>query len=247
MKIHRVLEQIESYYNRARMIPYEDEDGTIKEFLEARRGNSTYANRKGEELTIYRQRFLQGIIDDSVLFITIGTPYISSYYGCRDSWETMSKAIGPYIRKLRRMGATRYIAVLEATSEGLCHCHLLLTWKRPLKKRRVKDKYLLAEKDLLKVLWQKWEKEWMKVSDLPLNNNAIAVRVCSGRIEADTEFKYITKYLGYGSNISNALYRAKMGNETPADSEKLFSNYWAFSLKKKIRLFRRSRNLGKNG
>jgi hypothetical protein len=216
-------------------------DGTTFLVPFYKRGNGEYAHKYGKQFRLYKQNFLQGITDNSVLFITLVTPYKSSFYGCRDSWIAIHDAIGPFIKAIRKKGA-KYMAVLEATSEGLCHCHLLIRWDRPLQSSVRNNKHYLAEKELLKSITEKWNKEWMKVSKLKPNNNSVSVRVCPNQIEAGKAFDYATKHLGEGSSIEKSLDNVRENKETHLDLEKLFSNYWAD--KQYIKLYRPSRNLG---
>jgi len=245
MRADRVVEQVENNLKRARMIPYVKHDGTIGEFLSAKRGNITYARRNAFKLSAYKHNLLHEAIDNSIMFITLVIPNDVSYYGCEDAWEAISKVLGPYIRALRKLGIEKYIATLEATNEGCCHAHLLLRWNRALKGKTQNGKYYLAEDDLAKIIREKLVKEWIKVSELQLNNHAVAIRVCPDLTEANKTFRYVTKFLGMGSLISNAIYRVKKGIAVSNDSAKLLSNYWAY--KKRIRLCRTSRGLGKTG
>jgi hypothetical protein len=215
-------------------------DGTTFWVPAYKRGNDQYAWKYGKKISTYKQNFLQGIADNSLLFITLVTPYKSSFYGCRDSWIAIHNAIGPFIKAIKKKKA-KYLAVLEATHEGLCHSHLLICWDRPLRSKVRNGKHYLAEKELLKFISEKWNKEWMKVSKLRLNNNSVSMQVCPNQIEAERVFDYATKHLGAGSDITDALHRARENTATSFDLAKLFSNYWADKLN--IRLFRFSKNL----
>jgi hypothetical protein len=214
-----VLEKIETYQRRAKMIPYIRKDGTMGEFKEARKGNSTYAKDTEKKISVYKQRFLQGIVDYSVMFITLVTPYVNSLHECHDSWLTMSKAFSPFNKVFKRKGAEGYFYALEATSEGCCHAHILVKWNRTLQVSVRKNKYYLAEVTLLKSLRNKWYKEWYKVSDRKLNNNAISIQVCPNQFETGIAFNYATKHLGMFSNITDALRRVKDNNAKTYDCE----------------------------
>ena len=240
MNIKSVIEVVEANQRRAKMIL-----GKYGLFFESRRGNKTYASRQKKVIARCERNFLQGIVNNSVLFITLVCPYGNSKDECRESWKTNNKALGPFTKSLRKMGREKYIAVLEATKKGNCHVHLLLSWNRSLKAKIRNDKYYLAENDLLKSIRYTWTKEWGKVSSLALNNNAISIRVCPDGAIARLLFKYITKTVGKWSDITNVIPRVKENKPKELDLKKLFANYWGFTLN--IRLLRTSRNLGKGG
>jgi hypothetical protein len=246
MNIHSVLEQIEANQRRVRMFLRTKKDGTTFLVPFYKRGNDEYAYKYGKLFLIYKQKFLQGLADNSVMFITLATPYPSTYNGCHDSWKVISKAIKPFtttlkIKAQKKLGAIKYMAVKEATSEGLCHCHLLVIWNRPVKVSIRNGKYYLEEKELSKYIREKWDKQLMKFSELKPKNNSVSVRVCPNKTEAEKVFDYVTKHLGERSDITNALERVQENKETRNDKEKLLSNYWGFTLGK-IRLYSFSRN-----
>jgi len=243
MKIQFVLREIEDNQRRAKMVRYQRQDGMVGEFLAAKRGNATYAFRSSKQFNTYKQNFLCGLTDNSVMFITLGGPHKKSYHGCRDSWIATANAIGPFIKALKAKGAEKYIAVLEATSEGVCHAHLVIDWDRPLQVCIHNNKYHLAEKDLLSFINKRWKIEWAKVSDLILNSNSIVIQICPNLTDVENVFNYVTKYLGKKSNISNSLIRVQQYKATDDDCAKLFTNFWAFKLK--YRVYRVSRNLGR--
>lgn len=218
-------------------------DGEVFEAPASKRGNSTYAWRTAKQFLIYKQGFLQGVAENSVMFITLVASYGNSYYECRDSWKVISKSIGPFIKTLKKIGAEKYVAILEATREGNCHAHLLIKWNRSLRVRIYNGKSYLGEKKLLKVIGEKWNNEWGKVSALKLNKNAVAIRICPNLEEAGKTFDYITKHLGRGSDITRALYNVKQNKSDINDLVKLFTNYWAYKLN--TRLYRVSKNWGK--
>jgi len=105
-------------------------------------------------------------------------------------------------------------------------------------------KYYLAEKELLEHIREIWSKEWEKNSDRKLNNNSISVQVCPNSSEASKAWDYVTKHLGKGSDITNALYRFRIGKATSSDIAKLFCNFWGYKLHN-MRLYSTSINLGK--
>ena len=243
MKIDDVLEEIEDNQRRARMIPYRRQDGTMDMFPAAKRGNSTYAYRTGKQLSVHKQMFLDGFVDYSVMFITLVVPHNNSYYGCQDTWKATAKAIGPFIKALKKKGVEKYFIVLEATSKGCCHTHLLTSWNRSLRASIQDGKFHLEEKDLLDFIKERWDREWTKVSDLLINNNSVAVQVCPNLKEAEKAFEYASKYLGERSNIMKSLDRAHQDKATSYDQGKLFTNYWASKTNRRV--CRMSRNLSK--
>ena len=211
---------------------------------DSKRGNEEYAYRSGIKIATYKQKFLQGITDFSVLFITLATPYKSTWNECLVSWRAIHSAIGPFIKSLksrRKKEVIKHMAVLEATEEGCAHCHLLVVWNRSVKAIFRNDKYFLGEKELLSDIKDKWGKAWGKVSRRKLNNNVISVQVCPHVSDVEKAFDYVTKHLGIGSNIEKSLERAQANMASDSDLKKLFSNYWGFKLG--IRLYRVSRNL----
>ncbi|MCL2443699.1 MAG: hypothetical protein FWD13_09610 [Treponema sp.] len=243
MKADRIVEQVALNQNRTYLVTYVKKDGTLDQFTSAKRGNKTYARRNAYKLSSYRHDLLHGTTDNSIMFVTLVVPNDVSYYGCEASWEAVSKTLGPFIRALRKFGIEKYLAVLEATEEGCCHAHILFRWNRSLQVRRQNDEYYLAEDELTKLIRDNWVKAWAKESDLQLNSHAVLIRVCPDLIEAKKVFCYITKYLGMGSIVTNAIYRVMNKKAVPSDSCKLFSNFWAY--KKRIRLCRTSKSLGK--
>ena len=243
MRIEKVLEQIKANQERVRWLPRMKKDGTTFDVPMAKLGNETYAWRAGKRLAVYKQNFLQGMPDSSVLFITLVTPYGSTYYGCRDSWLVTSKALGPFCKALKKLGAIEYFAGLEATSEGCCHCHLLARWDKPLQSSVRNDKHYLSEKALVQSICKKWISAWANVSELPLNNNAVSIQVCPNQYEAENAFDYATAHLGFQSNITHVINRVSNNKGDSTDIEKLFTNYWG--TKWRIKLYRASRGLRK--
>lgn len=221
------------------MVEYTAKDGIIREFLEARRGNSTYARKTAKQLAEKKEKFLHGVLDNSVMFITLAGSYGSSYNECKASWQKMPNAIGLFTKSLvRNKEVIKYMVVLEATEKGCCHAHLLFVWNRPLE---VKEDRTLADRKLLSSIREKWLKAWMKVSDRDLKKNTISVQVCPNKSEAERTFDYIIKYLGMSSSIEKSLIAARDNKASTHDLKKLFNNYWGFKLRKK--LFRFSKNL----
>ena len=245
MKVQKAANQVERNLNKAYMKSYYRPDGTRCEFLTAKRGNSTYARRSNKQLLAYEQDLLQGTIAFSILFLTVVVPCNKTYKGCYESWEAVSKAVGPFIKALKRMGLQKFIAILEATAGGNSHIHVLARWDRTLKTCKRRGKYHLAEQDLRKAIQERWATEWVKVSERKLNNHPVCIRVCPNLPEARKVFGYVTKHLGWGSLVCDALRRVRNGEANHFDSEKLFSNYWASKLR--VRLCRTSRGLGKTG
>ena len=245
MDIERILDESLANQRRVRMFQRKRKDGIIFDVPFKKRGNSTYAWDSGKQLSFYKQGFLEEVDIFSVMFITLASPYGNSNCECRDSWRAISKAISPFIKALKRLGAEKYFRVLESTSEGCCHAHILVKWNRVLQASHRNKKFLLAEDSLLKKIRDQWNKEWSKVSKRKLNNNAVSIRVCPNKFEAEIAFNYATTHLGYKSDITNALYRAKNNKATRSDLEKLFANYWAYKLN--IKLYRPSKGLGKVG
>jgi len=240
MDIKRVLTQIEENLKRVRMFTRtRKKDGVIFDVPFPKRGNGEYAYQSGKKIAAYKQRFLQGIVDYSTMFITLVSPYGSSFSECQDSWRTISKATKFFTRTLKNKRNIKSFVVLEATKEGCCHCHLLVLWDRPLKAHN--EKHYLAEPELLISIRKKWLKAWMKVSTQQLNKNTISIQVCPNKLEAERIFNYISKHLGFDSNIEKSLERARENKAGDSDFKKLFSNFWAFRLN--IRLYRFSRNL----
>jgi hypothetical protein len=245
MNIHNVLKQIEANQKRVRMFVRTKKDGTSFLVPAYKRGNEEYAYKYGRKFMLYKQNFLREISNNSVMAITLVTPYGDSYDECQNSWKTIHKVLGAYIKSIKKLGVDKYIAVMEATSKGLCHVHLLVSWNRSMKVSVHDNKYYLLENEFSKSIRENWRKEWMKVSKINLKNNSIAVRISPDLSEAEKAFDYATKFLGHGSDITNALYRVRENKAIASDINKLFTNYWAFKLN--IRLYRFSRNLGKRG
>ena len=217
--------------------------GRFGEFLEPRRGNKTYANNTEKRIALCKRNFLQGVIDFSVMFITLVTPYRNSFDECRASWRAMDKALARFRKCFKRKGLEGYFYSLEATSEGCCHAHILVKWDSRLKVNFRNGKYYLADEVLLKSFTGKWHQAWNKVSDRTLNNNAISIRVCPNLFEAEVVFDYVTKHLGRFSNITNALHRAKKNDFKDNDIKKLLTNFWAIRFQG-IKLFGCSRIFG---
>jgi len=245
MNIKNILEETEANQKRVRMIQRTKKDGTTFCVPTPKRGNEQYAWKYGKKFLMYKQNFLQGIAENSIMAITLVTPYGNSYYECRDSWKTVHGAIGSFCKKINKIGKGKYLAVFEATSEGCCHAHIVFRWSRPLRVSVHNGTYYLAENDLSKAIRKIWIKEWMKVSERRLNNNSITVRISPNPSEAEKVFGYATKFLGYGSDITNELYRAQNNIASNFDLAKLFSNYWGFKLR--IRLYRFSKDSRRDG
>jgi hypothetical protein len=242
LNIKLVANQVEENQKRVKMITLvRRKDGELFEVPASKRGNSTYAWRAGKQLAVHKKMFLQGLVDYSVMFITLVVPNGNSYCACRDSWKAISKAIGLYIRALKRLGAIKHIAVLESNSEGSCHAHIILSWNKPLQVKFFKEKYYLAEKDLSESIRKKWIDEWRKVSGLALNKKAVAIRICPNQVEADKTFDYVVKYQGQGSDITSVLSRVKGNRATSHDIARLLTNFWANKLN--IRLYRATKKL----
>jgi hypothetical protein len=243
MRAEKIVNQVANNLNRAYMIPYVRKDGTRGEFLSAKRGNATYAYRNSLKLSAYMQNLLQGAVDYSVMFITLVIPGETTWYGCRDAWLAVSKALGPFIRSIRDKGLVKHLATLEASNESRPHVHIMARWYRPLQTIIHNGKCYLAEEELIKFIRKRWTRAWAKVSELPLNCHAVSIRVCPDIAEADRTFSYATKHFGIWSNITSVIRRVKDNEPYPYDGSKLFANYWAHRLR--IRLCRTSRGLGK--
>ncbi|MFP3042048.1 hypothetical protein LQZ19_09550 [Treponema primitia] len=241
MKIESVLKEIRDNQRRATMIPHTRPDGTIVRFPAAKRGNATYAWRTEPLISAYREGILHEILDTSLMFITLTVPYDKTFEGCKVSWLAVHKALGPFIKKLKTMGAKKYIAVLEATGEGGCHVHLLVRWKTIILTVTKKERYYPADREFSRKVWDSWVFEWGKVSPKTLQKNAVHIQICPNNSENQNIIGYVTKWIGKGSDIETALYNAEQGIANKNDISRLFTNYWAFKLR--IRLYRISRGV----
>jgi hypothetical protein len=156
LEIYSVLEEIKKNQKRGvRPIPYLKSDGTTGEFPAAKRGNSTYAWKTEKKMKNYRECFLYEAIDRTILFITLTVPYGKTFLGCRDSWQFVSEALSPFTKALKRLGMEKFLLTLEATRKGGCHVHLLTQWDKPLKTRKVKNKFFLADSKLSRKIREK--------------------------------------------------------------------------------------------
>ena len=244
MDIYSVLEEIKMNQKReVRMIKCLYDDGTMVEFPVAKQGNSTYAWRTGKQIDNYRQSFLHEVIDKNILFFTLTVPYGKTFYGCKESWEFVPKALSSYIKALKKMGMEKYLATLESTYEGGCHAHIITRWNKPLQTRKVNDRFYLADRELSKKIRDKWYDEWKKKYPLIPFVKLIQIRVCPDLSESERAFGYVTKCIGNGSNIETAIYNVEHGIKNKLDVKKLFTNYWAGKLN--YRLYRTSKGLGK--
>lgn len=239
-----ILKEIKRNFEKAKMIQYIKPDKTIGEIIESKRGNSRYAWKEEMKLKNYRKSFLNGAADKTILFCTLTIPHKNSFWGCKNSWDYISKALSPFTKALKKMGLEKYVVTLEATYKGACHAHLISRWDKPFQTRKVKGKFYPTDKKLVKKIRDKWLKEWQKeYPHIPIKKQ-IHLQVCPDLIEAENTFNYATKFTGKGSNIETALFNAERGNASEKEVAKLLTNYWGMKLK--IRSYRTSKNLGKN-
>lgn len=234
-----ILKEIKNYQN-TRTITLNKPDGTIVQFPEAIRGNSTYAWREEKRMQEIRECLLEGALDKTILFITLTIPHNSYRSACEISWRYINKTSGPFLTKLKKMGMKKYLITFEATYKGGCHSHLICQWNKPFKTREIEGKYFLADRKLEKKISDKWLNEWKKKYPNKRIKD-IDIQVCPNIIEAEKTFGYLTQWLGKGSEIDVALYNAEKGIANKDDVAKLFTNYWAMKLG--IRLYRTSKNL----
>jgi hypothetical protein len=256
MKISFVLEEIKANQKRGvYKVKCINRDGTIGEFLSAKRGNHTYAERAGKKIKNCQQGFLHQAVDKTILFITLTVPYEKDYYGCEKSWDFISKESSPFIKVLKKMGMEKYLISLESCYQGGCHAHLITRWKKPFQTRERKGKFYLNDKNLSDKIMGKWIKryeKWIKRCEetysLTTTKRLITLEVCQDNYKSKKLFNYVSKWTGRGSDIEEAL--AKIENGTEIESRKkrkiyvqqLFTNYWGYKLR--IRLFRTSKGLG---
>jgi hypothetical protein len=239
-----ILNQIKKNLKSARIIQYEKPDKTISEIIESKRGNSRYSWKEEIKRKTYRKCFLKGALEKTILFTTLTIPYKKSFSGSMVSWIYIAKALGPFIKELKKMGLEKYLVTLEAAYKGGCHARLISCWSEPFQTRKVKGKLYLADKGIENEIRNKWLNEWQKeYPHIPIKKQ-IQLQVCPDLIEAENAFNYVTKWIGKGSNIEVALYNAEQGKADEKQVAKLLTNYWGMKLN--IRLYRTSNHLGDN-
>ena len=243
MRIISVLKEIKDNLRRGvYKIKCQNLDGTIGEFLSAKRGNSTYAKRTGKKIGNYRQGFLHEAVDKTILFITLTIPYEKDYFGCEKSWRFINKELGSFIKSLKRIGLEKYLVSLESTYQGGCHAHLITRWKKPFQTRKRKENFYLNDKKLSGKIREKWINRCKKTYSLATTKKLITYEVCQDSCKSRQLFHYASKWIGRGSNIGEALINVENGKNMKKDVPRLFTNFWGYKLR--IRLFRTSKGLG---
>ena len=239
MKISSVLKELKDNLQRGvYMIKCLNPDGTIGEFLSAKRGNSTYASRTEKKKEIYRQGFFKGARNKTIMFITLTVPYDKSYYGCKKSWRFISKDSSLFIKALIKLGLEKYIISLESYEQGGCHAHLLTSWNIPFQTENKNEMINLTGK-----VKEKWINRIKKIYPHTRKRNLITIEICQSLSESNFFLNYVFKWIGKYSNIEKAIDRVQNGYEIKSnDVKRLFANYWGYKLQ--IRLFRTSRGLG---
>ena len=237
MKISSVLKEIIANLKKGvYKVFYKKQDGSMGEFLSAKRGNSTYASKTEKTKENYRQGFFNGAKNKIIIFITLTIPYEKSYYGCEKSWLFFKKELSPFVRSLKKLGLEKYIISLESCEQGGCHAHLLTRWNKPIKTTNEKEKSILADK-----IKQKWINRVKKTYPHTKKKNLITLEICQNLSDSKTLFNYVFKWIGKFSNIEKALERIQNGIGLKNDIPRLFANYWGYKLR--IRLFRTSKGL----
>jgi hypothetical protein len=214
MRISSVLKEIKANQNRGvYKVKCQNYDGTIGEFLSAKRGNYSFAKKQGIKIENCRQRFLHQAVDKTILFITLTIPYKKDYHGCEKSWLFISKELSPFLKALKRIGLRKYLVSLESFNQGGCHAHIITRWEKPFQTRERKGKFYLADNNLANKIKEKWIKRCKKTYQLTTIRNLIKLEICQDSNTSKKLFTYVSKWLGRGSNIAKALERIENGGK----------------------------------
>jgi hypothetical protein len=199
-----IEEQLETELEKAAPFVVKYESGTMKYCLSAKRGNRSYANLTQGRMDNGSCQ-LKKLVDEkggSLLAMTLTAEYESTDIDdIENSYKRIKKALLRFHQWLRRNGFDEYIESIEAQFIGGCHSHLIIHHKGKLetvfdkeKKARLANKTLEQE---IKAAWQRcFNGRRAKVDIRAVHNLGSATA-------------YLSKELGWESNIEGALKRSK--------------------------------------
>ena len=235
-----VKDKLYKKIQKAEWLAYYYSDGSVTKAPGAVMGNKTYAFRREKRIA----SAVKGLLaqEGSCLWLTCTMPYEKTNKGRKASWQAVKEQQEPFLRKLRALGMSAYIAVKEAHADGGCHVHIVAGWENQLQSFERRE-------------WDDKNKKW--VSRTRLGNaslrEAIKEAWPSGHVDVqvvrDEKIgSYLVKELGKASHIEDALRRARRNWEKDDDEKhrardckKLWAVYFAGKLK--IRMITTSRNL----
>jgi hypothetical protein len=229
--IERITHALELKLYRTKWWACYYSDGTISKVPAATMGNRTYAHNRQDRIDTAVNHLLNAE-KFSLLWLTLTHKYENDDAGRRESWLWVHRSLPKFLRALRSLGMTSYIAVKEAHALGGCHVHIASRWNRKFEgfeddsgKLRITDETF---RQTIKQLWQGH-----------LDIQIVKDKMIGG---------YLSKEMGKHSHIEDSLKRAKRNWQGPNDEKqktrdmkKLYGIYYASTLH--IRMITTSRDL----
>jgi hypothetical protein len=238
----KYLNDIERDLKRTCWFYGRDENGKVFRYAGSRRGNRAYA--KQTQWRINASAYELCKMDGTLFSITLTAPYIYNEKSILKSWEIIKKQWPVFLQWVRRNGFNAYIMSYEAFKKGGCHIHLITKYKDKLdvdtgrmvvrysqNKKNIPLHFMDNEKTIQNIK-RRIKKSW-KIG-------TVKIKIIDDE-NAEKTVRYVSKEIGWGSQIEDALRNVKKGEATADDIQKLWAHY--ISMRLNYHRWSTSRNL----